>query len=626
MRFGSVCSGIEAASAAWMPLGWRCQFMSEIEAFPRAVLKHHYPDVPLHGDFTTIKAGEYEPIDVLVGGTPCQSFSVAGLRGGINDSRGNLALEFIKLAQRLQPRFIVWENVPGVLSSLSHDAPDPCQPPDDMDVVDGTEWVGEDEYDSDESHAFSCFLAGLSAIGYGWAYRIFDAQYAGLAQRRERVFVVASPGDWRGPSEVLSLREGLFWHPAPSREARERVAASLTRGADSGGKGGYAGRRREDDVNLVANPLGAHKSGRRQDLDNDTYAIQERAVSENVDAGPQGAGFSADMAYTLEARHHVQAVAMALNAHGGSDRMDGESDTFVCGALDAGGGNRGVGQQAASGHLVTHTLNAHRAGSVQEDGTITHTLRANGFDASEDGTGRGTPLVAYDRQGNRYASASQTNSRAVLLRVRQEIGAQAFTEWGLGILHSFHPEKILRPTVHGQEFRQATFSRSWVVCCTLGSPFSRAEGAMRSLREACGERCPSQGWGPLEQCADELGAYLSELSQPGAQAERFLRDLWQTDEGSWLLREALSEVQKAWRSAPNQNQSAQSGSAVRRLTATECEFLQGFPRNYTLIPWRSGIASDGPRYRALGNSMAVPVMAWIGRRIAHQASCLELTP
>lgn len=116
MIYGSVCSGIEAASVAWHPLGWRASFLSEIEPFPRAVLTHHYPDVPLHGDFTTIKAGQYATIDVLVGGTPCQSFSVAGLRAGLDDERGNLALEFCLLARRLGPKWVVWENVPGVLS------------------------------------------------------------------------------------------------------------------------------------------------------------------------------------------------------------------------------------------------------------------------------------------------------------------------------------------------------------------------------------------------------------------------------------------------------------------------------------------------------------------------------
>ena len=116
MRYGSVCSGIEAATAAWHPLGWTPAFFSEIEPFPRAVLAHHYPKVPLHGDFTTIGADEYGAIDLLVGGTPCQSFSIAGLRGGLDDDRGNLALEFLRLADRKHPRWLVWENVPGVLS------------------------------------------------------------------------------------------------------------------------------------------------------------------------------------------------------------------------------------------------------------------------------------------------------------------------------------------------------------------------------------------------------------------------------------------------------------------------------------------------------------------------------
>ena len=117
LRYLSVCSGIEAATVAWHPLGWTAAAFSEIEPFPRAVLKHHYPDVPLHGDFTTIGADDYGAIDLLVGGTPCQSFSVAGLRGGLADDRGNLALEFLRLARRKRPEWLVWENVPGVLSS-----------------------------------------------------------------------------------------------------------------------------------------------------------------------------------------------------------------------------------------------------------------------------------------------------------------------------------------------------------------------------------------------------------------------------------------------------------------------------------------------------------------------------
>jgi DNA (cytosine-5)-methyltransferase 1 len=145
---------------------------SEIEAFPRAVLAHHYPETPLHGDFTTIGADEYGPIDLLVGGTPCQSFSVAGLRKGLADDRGNLALEYLRLADRKRARWLVWENVPGVLSSGG----------------------GRD---------FGSFLGGLVELGYGFAYRVLDAQFFGVPQRRRRVFVVGHLGDWRRAAAVL---------------------------------------------------------------------------------------------------------------------------------------------------------------------------------------------------------------------------------------------------------------------------------------------------------------------------------------------------------------------------------------------------------------------------------------
>ncbi len=202
--YGSVCSGIEAATAAWHPLGWEPSFFSEIDAFPRAVLAHHYPRVPLHGDFTTIEAGQYRPIDLLVGGTPCQSFSVAGLRGGLDDDRGNLALEYLRLAQRLRPKWLVWENVPGVLSSGG----------------------GRD---------FGAILGGLVELGYGFAYRVLDAQFFGVAQRRRRVFVVGYLGDWRRAAAVLFERHSLSGDSAPCREARKDLAPTISARPSGGG-------------------------------------------------------------------------------------------------------------------------------------------------------------------------------------------------------------------------------------------------------------------------------------------------------------------------------------------------------------------------------------------------------
>jgi DNA (cytosine-5)-methyltransferase 1 len=235
-----VCSGIGGCAAAWHPLGWETAFFAEIESFPAAVIEHHYAGVPNAGDFTSIKGDEYGPIELLVGGTPCQSFSVAGLRGGLSDDRGNLALEFLKLAGRTRPRWIVWENVPGVLSSESHTAPDPCAPPPPLDMGrDGQEVETEDEYTAEELHALNCFLAGLSELGYGIAYRILDAQYFGVPQRRRRIFVVGHLGDWRAAAAVLFERHSLQGHPAPSRKTGEDVTGTI--GARASAGGGFGG-------------------------------------------------------------------------------------------------------------------------------------------------------------------------------------------------------------------------------------------------------------------------------------------------------------------------------------------------------------------------------------------------
>lgn len=183
---------------AWAPLGWRCAFTSEIDAFPRAVIAHHYPGVPLHGDFTTIRAGQFERIDVLAGGTPCQSFSVAGLRTGMDDQRGGLALEYLRLVDRLRPTWMVWENVPGVLSNHR----------------------GRD---------FAAFIGGVRELGYGFAWRVLDAQFFGVAQRRRRVFVVGHARNWGCAAAVLFERHSLSGDPGPGKTAQSHVAGTIGR-------------------------------------------------------------------------------------------------------------------------------------------------------------------------------------------------------------------------------------------------------------------------------------------------------------------------------------------------------------------------------------------------------------
>jgi len=298
MKYGSVCSGVEAATVAWHGLGWEPQWFSEIEKFPSAVLAHHYPNVPNLGDMSKFKEWNDDPIDLLVGGTPCQSFSVAGLRKGLDDPRGNLMLTYVAIAARYKPRWLVWENVPGVLSS-------------------------------NRGRDFGTLLAALGKIGYGFAYRVLDAQYFGVAQRRRRVFVVGYLGDWRRAAAVLFERESMSGHPAPSREAREDVAGAVTASTFSGGAGGrpegaavnhfipeiastiqttcndYS---RADGFNMVAGPLtaGMHKGPRGTEAVDSNHLIAFPAEM----SGTQAAS-TPEVSPSLSVGH-TTAVASAL--------------------------------------------------------------------------------------------------------------------------------------------------------------------------------------------------------------------------------------------------------------------------------------------------------------------------
>jgi DNA (cytosine-5)-methyltransferase 1 len=207
VRYLSVCSGIEAASVAWEPLGWAPVAFAEIEKFPSKVLAHHYPRVSNLGDMTKFRGWDIErgAVDVLVGGTPCQSFSVAGLRKGLNDPRGNLALTFISMVDYNRPKWVIWENVPGVLSSSG----------------------GRD---------FGSFLGALGQLGYGFAYRVLDAQYFGVPQRRRRVFVVAhSSGDSRRAAEVLFEPESLRGDSTKSNRTGQKSTFSPASSVDANG-------------------------------------------------------------------------------------------------------------------------------------------------------------------------------------------------------------------------------------------------------------------------------------------------------------------------------------------------------------------------------------------------------
>ena len=201
MNYLSVCSGVEAATVAWHDLGWNPVAFSEIEKFPSEVLAHHYPDVPNLGDMSNYKEWNFgeKTIDLLVGGTPCQSFSVAGLRKGLEDPRGNLALIYCGILDKFRPKWFIWENVPGVLSS-------------------------------NKGRDFGSFLTAVGELGYGYGYRVLDAQNFGVPQRRRRVFVVGHLGNWQPAAEVLFEPESLSRHIEEGRKKRKDIAKCLTTG------------------------------------------------------------------------------------------------------------------------------------------------------------------------------------------------------------------------------------------------------------------------------------------------------------------------------------------------------------------------------------------------------------
>jgi len=313
MRYLSVCSGIEAASVAWHPLGWEPAAFSEIEPFPCSVLEHRFPGVPNLGDMTKFEEWDIEPgsIDVLVGGTPCQSFSIAGLRGGLTDGRGNLALTYCRILQKFKPRWFVWENVPGVLSSNG----------------------GRD---------FGSILGAMAELRYSFAWRVLDAQHFGVPQRRRRVFVVGHLGNWRRVAGVLFESGCVSGNHAKGKKQKQDVAGDAEDSTGTGVKYAYYSHDYAND--RITDPTGvspaltasAHGSGNlnvatstgnishclnaggmgRQDYETETMvvAIQERAVSENPESGPGGIGCRTDgKAYTLDARSVPQAVTFTVS-------------------------------------------------------------------------------------------------------------------------------------------------------------------------------------------------------------------------------------------------------------------------------------------------------------------------
>ena len=459
MRYLSVCSGIEAASVAWHGLGWEPVAFSEIDPFASAVLAARFPNVLNLGTMEAYRDWPIErgAVDILVGGTPCQSFSVAGLRKGLDDPRGNLALVYLGILERFRPRWCVWENVPGVLSSNG----------------------GRD---------FGAFLGGLAQLGYGFAYRVLDAQYTrvdthprAVPQRRRRVFVVGhSGGDWRSAAAVLLEPGGVRGNPPTRRTSREGVAGGLAAGARDGGIADVS----PTVVAKWSKGTGGPAGDEAQNLVPASYGIRSDAVREGVARTP-----SAD----AEGRVRLRNPGLGIY-----DQLSPTLDTV-------------------SPHIVAHP---EVAATLGRRGTRSHTeLDGHGAHIVE-------PLPFDTTQ-----VTSELNRSNPL------------------------PGDPCHPLARGAHAPAVAFKASHYTRGKDGAPAAVVP--------------------PLSADADKGDQDTLVATPP---------------------------------------------MAVRRLTPRECERLQGFPDDWTLITYRGKPAADGLRYKALGNSMAGNVMRWLGQRIASHAS------
>jgi DNA (cytosine-5)-methyltransferase 1 len=296
MNYLSVCSGIEAATVAWHDMGWKPVGFSEIEKFPSQLLAHHYPNVTNYGDMTKFKEWKTnDTVELLVGGTPCQSFSVAGLRKGLEDPRGNLMLTYLAMADHFKPKWLLWENVPGVLSSNG----------------------GKD---------FASLLQGLAELGYGFAYRVLDAQHFGVPQRRRRVFVVGCLGDWRSAAKVLFEPESLCRDITPSREKGKEIANCLTKSPSS--YGSYNPARSEGNAvicadlapTITSSGAGWSRTGNVA-TEPDTYVAHAFKVRGGCEGGGKGYLGSDELAFTLSTNQDQQ-IAVACDMYNGTIQGD----------------------------------------------------------------------------------------------------------------------------------------------------------------------------------------------------------------------------------------------------------------------------------------------------------------
>ena len=496
MKYVSIFSGIDAATVAWHPLGWEPLAFSEIDPFPSAVLQHHYPDIPNLGDITKIDWSPYVgAADIVVGGSPCQSFSVAGKREGLAGASG-LMFEYIRAVRALRPRWFVWENVPGAFTS-------------------------------ERGGAYRQLLSEMDALGYGLAWRVLDAQFFGVAQRRERVFLVGSLGTMRC-AEVLFERESLSWDHQSSREKRKALTEEAARRVgtadhDSGclNPGETQSRRVYPTSGVYPTLSTREKSGQSQE----SVFLCQTAHSQSTELGVG----ESDVMNTLDTTNNTAVAALDFKV---------KPPAFL---YSQGAKARSLGISEISPTLKTDHNPVVAFASNQRDEV--RELEVAGALAAQPGIKQQTYICRAD---------GQTNA------MEGENLAPTLTS------HAKKDPPLIYPVDESEEMKPVT------------------------LQIRGGK--PGGGKGALIQ--HDMSVTLStHNTRTLITGDHEKRDL-----------------------------------TVRRLTPRECERLQGFPDDYTDIPYRNKEhAPDGPRYKALGNSMAVPVMRWIGERIRMVEEAAETT-
>lgn len=546
-RYVSIFSGVEAATLAWEPLGWEPVAFSEIEPFPCAVLAERWPDVPNLGDITKIDWKEEidGAIDLVVGGSPCQSFSVAGKREGLKGASG-LMFEYIRCVQELRPRWFLWENVPGALTS-------------------------------EDGGAFGQLLSEMDELGYSLAWRVLDAQFFRVAQRRRRLFLVGHLGA-ESPAEVLFEPDCLSGNPQSSREKRKELARRAGRSAACAGfkysaapRANTIGYAEEQANTLTADwhapavlPLsgtGQHYMAMSQYGTEVAGCLTARGDSSPcADRGQNIVCMTGTQAHC----HISDEIAGCLTAHMGKDDapvvVDGTNiQTYVCETAHSGSNGLGVGMSDVFPTLDTSSgpavwarensvlspfgfaQNVRNEVRIVGDGTISGALAAN----------PGMKQTTFVCTGGTYPINEQVATRDKKLGRGTALGIGADGDPAFALMAN-HPHMV------------AAGSGSEPI----------AMGDLNAHTAICRNVCPTLKCG---------------------------------GDGAMVASETADKIMEA------------NPMLVRRLTPLECERLQGFPDGHTLIGWKGKPAEecpDGPRYKAIGNSMAVPVMRWIGKRIA----------